>query len=595
MAPSHQNRTTSGEHMRRSSRMTSRAGGVVATVLALSLLASACGGSKAGETSTDDLEEAGLTSADGESGLADAGDPVRGGTIVYGVEADSSAGYCLPEGQLAISGMLVVRAVYDTLTVPNADGGYTPYLAKAVTPNDDYTEWTIELREGIKFHDGPDLTAEVVKNNLDAYRGAYPGRSPLLFTFILSNIDSTEVVDGAVVVKTKVPWVAFPAFLYASSRLGIMGQSQLDDPETCDRKLVGTGPFAFEEWSPNDKLVASRNEDYWQIAPDGEPYPYADAIEFRVLTDGDVRINSLESDDGANIIHTTNAERIGGKLKDLRDDGEINMYVSEDGGEVSFVQLNSTIPPFDDIRMRQALAMGADRDEINQSQNDGLPTVADGPFAPDSPGYVEDPGFPEYDLEEAKRLVAEYVAEGNKAEFTVHTTADPSTVRLAELIQQRAQETGAKVNIVQRDQAALISDAIGKQYQAMLFRNYPGGDPDINYVWWYGNDNPVNFGGYDDPEINALLDEGRSEPDEAKRAEIYQEVSREFAKETYSIWSWYTPWAVAMDANVHNVLGPPLPGEDTSQPGEATTDDPAQQPATGLATAHSLLGLWIES
>ena len=129
-------------------------------------------------------------------------------------------------------------------------------------------------------------------------------------------------------------------------------------------------------------------------------------------------------------------------------------------------------------------------------------------------------------------------------------------------------------------------------YQAMLFRNYPGGDPDINYVWWYGDNNPVNFGGYNDPEINRLLDEGRSEPDPAKRKQIYQDINKQFAKEIWSIWSWYTPWAVVTDANVHGILGPALPGEDASKASDP--DDPDLQPFTGLATGHSLIGLWIE-
>ena len=566
----------------------------LAGLLALTLLASACGGAKEGEDTSVNKEDAGLNSAAGESGLADAGEPQRGGTLVYGVEADSSSGYCLPEGQLAISGMLVVRAIYDTLTVPNSEGDYVPYLAKSVEPNDDYTEWTIEVRDGIKFHDGTDLTGEVVKNNLDAYRGQYPTRKPLLFLFVFDNIDTVSADGQTVTVKTKVPWVSFPAYLYSSSRLGIMAQSQLDDTESCDRELVGTGPFKFDQWSPNDKLTATRNEDYWQTAPDGEPYPYADAIEFRVLTDINVRINSLESSDGANIIHTTSGDEICCKLKDLRDEGKANMLVSEDGAEVSFIQLNSTVPPFDDERMRKALALGGDRADINEIQNAGLPTVASGPFAPDSIAYLEDAGFPEYDLEEAKKLVAEYKAEGGSTEFTITHTSDDSTTRLAELVQQRAEQAGVTINLVKRDQAALIDDAIGKNYQAMLFRNYPGGDPDINYVWWYGDGNPVNFGGWDDPELNALLDEGRSEPDPDKRQEIYQDVNRIMAEKVYGIWSWYTPWAIVEDANVHNILGPPLPGEDPSQPGDATTDDRARQPYTGLATGHSLLGLWIE-
>jgi peptide/nickel transport system substrate-binding protein len=566
-----------------------------AALFLLSLLAS-CGGTKAsdGEASPPDKEEACLDVSCGESGLDDAGKPVRGGTIVYGLEGETSGGFCLPEAQLAISGEMVVRAIYDTLTVPNADGGYTPYLAKSITPNDDFTEWTIEVRDGVTFHDGSPLTGEVVKNNLDAYRGTYPPRKPLLFTFTLNNIESTSADGQTVTVKTKVPWVAFPAFLFSGNRLGIMAQSQLDDEKSCNTKLVGTGPFRFESWSQNDKLIGSRNEDYWQTAPDGKPYPYADDIEFRVLADGQVRVNSLKSSGGANIIHTSNAETIGNELLDLRNAGDVNMLVSEDAAEITFIQLNTSEAPFDDIRMRKALAVGLDRDELNQTQNDGLPTVADGPFAPGSIGYVEDTGFPAYDPAEAKELIADYVADGGKDSFTLTTGVDPATLRFAELIQQRAKKVGLDVKLVKRDQAAIIDDAIGGKFQAQLFRNYPGGDPDTNHVWWYGEGNPVNFGRYDDPDLNRLLDEGRSETDPDKRAEIYQQISAVFAEQVYSIWAWYTPWAVVEDKSVHGILGPPLPGEDPSEPGKTTTDDPAQQPSGGLANGHSLLGLWID-
>ncbi|MCU1370531.1 MAG: ABC-type dipeptide transport system, periplasmic component [Ilumatobacteraceae bacterium] len=573
-----------------------RPAAIAAATLILLTFVSSCGGTKAsdGEDGPTDKKDACLDVSCGESGLEDAGEPERGGTIVYGIEAESSNGFCLPEAQLAISGELVVRAIYDPLTVPNADGGYSPYLAESVTPNDDYTEWTIVVRDGVTFHDGTDLTGEVVKNNIDANRGTYPGRKPLLNTFTLGNIDTVTAEGQTVTVTTKVPWVAFPAFLNGGNRFGIMAQAQLDDAETCDRKLIGTGPFEFESWTPNDKLVATRNADYWQTAPDGKPYPYADGIEFRVLSDFQVRLNSLQSSNGANVMHTSNAEAIGGELLDRREAGDVNMLVSEASAEPTFIQLNNTEPPFDDIRMRKAFAIGLDRDELNETQNDGLPTVADGPFAPDTTSYVEDPGFPGYDPEQAKELIADYVADGGEAKFTLTSGVDPATQRFAELIQQRAKKVGLDISIVKRDQAAVIDDAIGKKYQAMLFRNFPGGDPDGNYVWWYGDGNPVNFSGYDDPDINRLLDEGRSETDPEKRAKIYQQISGVFAEQVYTIWAWYTPWAVVEDATVHGILGPPLPGDDPSKPGPASTDDPAQQPTQGLANGHALLGLWIE-
>jgi peptide/nickel transport system substrate-binding protein len=557
----------------------------LAAFAGLTLVATACGGKtvssnkKAGKN-TNGFASAGLDAAAGESGLKDAGAPQRGGTLVYGTEAESTGGFCLPEAQLAISGMLVVRAVYDTLTVPNSKGDYVPYLAKSVTHNTDYTQWDIKIRDGIKFSDGTALTSTVVKNNLDAYRGKYPGRSPLLFMFVFSNIASTSVVDPLTVRVTMTkPWVDFPAFLYSSSRLGMMGQSQLDDPKTCDRKLVGTGPFKFVSWQPNQVFKAVRNPDYWQIAPDGKPYPYADALQIRPMPEGTVRINALQSGE-VNIIHQSDPEQISTTLKDLRDSNKANLLVSSDSAEIAFVQLNTSRPPFNNIAMREALAYGADRDAINKVANGGLPTIADGPFAPDSPAYLKDTGFPHYNPAKAKALIAQYKKQGGSTTFTLTTTTDQATIQLGELIQSQAKKVGVTIKLNEEDQAKLINDAIGGKYQAMVFRNYPGGDPDINYVWWYGKSNPVNFGKFDDPVINKDLDDGRSEPDPAKRKAIYQDLNREFAKKVWSIWAWYQPWAIATAPNVHGILGPPLP-------------DGGGQPNDGLATGHSLLGLWI--
>ncbi len=387
--------------MHRTTRPLRRTRAAAIGLLAAGLLAAGCGGtsSEEGKTGTtgggQSREDLGLTVEAGESGLAEAGDPQRGGTLVYGLEAESSAGFCLSESQLAISGMVVVRAFYDTLTVPNGEGGFSPYLAKSVTPNEDHTEWTITLREGITFHDGSPLDATVVKNNLDAYRGTYPGRPSLLFMFILQDIADTRVDDPlTVTVTTKRPWVSFPAFLFSSSRLGIMAQAQLDAPaDACANKPIGTGPFRFVSWTKNQKLVGERNEDYWQIAPDGEPYPYVDGIELRPLPDGNVRANAIEAGD-VNIIHNGEGEKIKNTFRQLRDAGKVNLLVSDEQTEVAFVQLNTSIPPFDDVRMRRALAHGADREDANRRISAGLPQVASVPSAPARSASWKTPGSP---------------------------------------------------------------------------------------------------------------------------------------------------------------------------------------------------------
>ncbi len=195
---------------------------LVSMLVALSLVAFACGGGDDDDT-TGGADGTDAGGGGGEEQPEDV-EPTPGGSVVYGLEAETSSGWCLPEAQLAIAGIQVARAVYDTLTVPNAEGEYVPYLASAVTPNATYDEWTIELRDGVKFHDGTDLTAEVVKNNIDAFRGKYANRAPLLFLFVYENIDTVETTGPlTVAVKTKTPWPAFPAYLYANGRMGIMG------------------------------------------------------------------------------------------------------------------------------------------------------------------------------------------------------------------------------------------------------------------------------------------------------------------------------------------------------------------------------------
>ena len=125
----------------------------------------------------------------------------------------------------------VARAIYDTLTIPDDDNNYVPFLAQSVTPNSKYTVWTITIRPGITFHDGTPLTAQVVKDNLDAYTGKTDSKN-LLFKFEfdaehwISDVKTTGPMT--VEVDLKAPWVAFPSHLYSYGRLGIEAEAQLN-------------------------------------------------------------------------------------------------------------------------------------------------------------------------------------------------------------------------------------------------------------------------------------------------------------------------------------------------------------------------------
>ena len=554
-----------------------------AGLLALALVASACGGTKSGDAGNKTtLKSAGLTSKDGESGLKDAGDPVRGGTLTYGVEADSQAGYCLPEAQLAMSGIQVARAIYDPLVTPDAKGGYAPYLAKSVTHDDSYTTWTITLRSGVTFHDGSPLDATVVKNNLDAYRGAYPARSALLFTFVFQDIASVSVVNElTVAVKTKVPWVAFPAALYGSGRIGIMAQAQLDASKTaCETKPIGTGPFRFVSWTPDVSLRVARNADYWQEAPDGKPYPYLDGIDFRPVPNSDERLAELQEGE-LNMLQTSVMSDMADNLIRQRDEGTINLLVSEEHTETNYLMLNVSNPLLAQRDVRVAIAHAIDRKALNQTANKGFASLATGPFAPDVPGYLEDNGAPSFDLASAKTAVAALRAKGQDPTLRLLTSTAPASIRIAVLEKRMLEAAGFTIELETETEADLIDRVIAGDYDIAAFRNQPGDDPDSNYHWWYGAGNPVNFGRFDDADINAALDLGRSTADPEARAKAYEAVNRRFGQQVWNVYLWYASWAVAEAPDVHGILGPALP------------DDGG--PATArIVTGHPVLGIWID-
>ncbi|MCB0952910.1 MAG: ABC transporter substrate-binding protein [Microthrixaceae bacterium] len=540
----------------------------VGLLAVVALFASACGSGSddgGGDSSGDDV---------------DAGTPVPGGELVYGLEAETSGGWCLSESQLAVSGIMVARAIYDTLTVPDADGEYVPFLAESVESNEDYTQWTVTLRDGITFHDGTALDSTVVKNNIDSWRGEYPGRNPLLMRFAYGNLASVEVVDDlTLTITTNTPWPSLPAYLYYQGRVGIMAQAQLDDAEHCDQNLIGTGPFVEEEWVVNDHFTATKNPDYWRTDADGQQLPYLDTVEFRPYPEADSRVNALLSGQlGA--LHASGANQIL-TLQEAADAGEIKIVQSGEYPEVSYGLLNTAKAPFDNPIARQAAAAAVDLDELQQVINRDMLPKANGPFGPGSPGYLEDTGFPDYDPEKAKELVAEYQAEtGEPLEFTFTIQNTPDVVATAQLVQSQAEKVGVKVNIDPVEQATLISRAIAGDFQLLSFRNHAGGDPDLQYVWWYGG-GITNFGKFDDPEINALLDQGRAEADPAKREEIYQEINREFGKEVYNVWLNWSVWTIGTQNDVHGMLGPLLPD--------------GQEPFPGLADGHTLAGAWISS
>jgi peptide/nickel transport system substrate-binding protein len=538
----------------------------LALLASLAIVAAACGGGGSSGSSSSTTPG---SSADGK--------PTPGGTLTYGLEGKTTD-FCVPKAQFAISGIMVVTAVYDTLTAPTTDPNvYAPYLAKTVTHSADYKTWTIGLRPGIKFTNGEPLNAAAVKTNIDAWTKG------TLLQFVYSNIASTTTPDDmTVVVNMKVPWVAFPAYLWSSGRVGIAAPAQLNGTSTnCSTNMIGTGPFKVTKFNASTGDVTTvKNPDYWR-----KGFPYLDGLNFKIQESGDQRVNGLQGGQ-FDIIHDDN----GVNYDTVKGFGSSFTTLLEPPGrrELGQALLNVTRPPLDDLNIRKAMAEGTDRNALNQIANKGNFQLANQVMDSDVMGYVKNPPFPKYDPADAKKLVNAYKsAHGGKAPtIALQSTFDEQTKALAQETKRQMALIGINITLpAPVDQATIINQAIGSQVDSFLWRNYLGQDPDGLYVWFYGG-STVNFNHINDPQINSDLDKGRSEPNEATRKGYYTDFNKRMSSQVYNLWTWYENWYIASKSTVKGILGPDLP--------TATGTVGTQKPVDVLAGYHQLLGLWVQ-
>lgn len=443
--------------------------------------------------------------------------PVRGGRLVYGLSADA-AGFNPVTDQFATTSYSMAGTIIETLVGVDADGDWKPVLAQSLTPNTNADEWTIKVRPGITFSTGEPLDGRTVKANLDAQKA-----SPLTST-ALTPVDSFELTDPMTVkVKLKGPWVAYPYHL--ATQIGMMvPPSALADPKAASRKPVGTGPFLFKEYTPGSRMVVTRNPGYWR-----KGLPYLDEVEFRILPDSQTRAQTLEAG-GIDAMGTSRDDDIT-KFGALKDAYTIRRTTGMAVPEYMFM-LNTAAPPFDDLRLRRALAYATDRKAVISTLRGGLTEEADGPWSKDSRWYAPGGDYPAYDLAKAKALISEVEAEKGEITFEVITPPDPNTMQGIELAQDMWRKAGVEVRIKQVDQADLVNRAVTGDFQATVWTQFSAPDPDGEYVWMHQNyampvgSISLNFSRLKDSRLSQALDSGRSNPQDDVRKDAYATVQQ---------------------------------------------------------------------
>ncbi len=428
--------------------------------------------------------------------------PKPGGSLVFGVDAEEK-GFSPTQGTFDEVGVLYARTVFDPLMILDATGQPQPYLAESVMPNADYTVWTITLRPNLVFHNGSTCDATAVAANFTAQQASS------LTGPALTNLRSIAVTSPLEVTLTmKAPWVPFDYYLTG----GIGGQfAYVAEPKWLasgsQTDPIGTGPFVFQEWVPNDHFTATKNPHYWRPG-----LPLLDSITYKPIPDPDQLLASLNSGvvdimhtDTPNDILTIRADTSLGYIDDTK-----NVAGEPDMG---CLLLNLSKPPFDNLKVRQATAYAISSAQYVKVIDQGVNATSNGPFTTTSPYYVADNGYPVYNVDKAKALVTEVQSEtGQPVSVTLNHTPDPSTTKDAEYLQQQLEQVGMKVTLSPVQQAQIINVALLGTFQAQLWRQFGAVDPDLNYIFWSPtNINSVfsiNMARNTDPQMETALFEG---------------------------------------------------------------------------------------
>ena len=554
-----------------------------ALLLAFGLIAAACGGSDDGGGESGDENPRGEESSDPD----DAAEPQRGGSLIFAREAETSSPWTPSAMICDVACHQAIKGIYDTLVWPDAEGVPHGMLLESFEPNADFTEWTLTPREGIQFHDGTPWDVDALATHFETMRAS------VLVGNVFNDISDQQIQGNSLVLTMRNPWNKFPLFLagqpgYVASPTWLADVTAGSASET---EPVGTGPFEFASYSSGDSFRMTRNESYWLIAPDGEPYPYLDEIEFLVQAENQTRDNAIVSGD-IDITHMDSGDSIEG-LREAADQGTINLFEIDQRQETGYILINVGDPntAVNDVRVRQAMAYAFDHVVENQSRNAGIFEIANGPFSPGSIGHLEDTGFPEFDLDAATALIEEYESEtGQEAEIAYKTTTDPFNLQTAELYRGFWEAAGMTVTLDQIEQGEFISQALVGNFEAFGWRNHGGFDPDTQEVWWTGeNAAPfgeigLNFGRIDDEVINENLDIVRESLDDAERQAAAEAINQRFGEQVYNIWTSWVIWAIPYQARVHGVQTPVVMPDGT----ESTVT------GIGFTGAINLQQLWVD-
>lgn len=418
-----------------------------------------------------------------------------------------------------------------------------PALAESWEISPDGRTYTFRLRQGVTFHDGTPFDAEAVKYNFDRMLDdAHPEHDtgPFPLSFFFATIAQTEVVDAQTVrFQLSEPYAPFLSNLAYPTGLIVSPTAVRSQRGEFGRAPVGTGPFRFRVWESNRQVALEANPDYWDGAPTLR------GVVFRPITDANARVSEMLAGNLDLMVEVPPDA-----LATFRAD---SLYAVQEqaGPHLWFLILNTKEPPFNDVRMRQAINYAINKESLVNDVLQGTATVPAGPIPAAFAWAYDDQVQPyPYDPDRAKALIAE-AGQGGDIRLTFLVAESGSgmldPVAMATAIQADLAAVGITAEIETYEwntYLGMVNPGLEGR-AAMAEMAWMTNDPDtLPYLTLRSEAMPdqggFNSGYYSNPELDRLLEQARQTTDQAERGALYKQVQRLVHDE--APWAFVASW-----------------------------------------------------
>ena len=514
-------------------------GAALLALLILGVFLTACGG---GSSSSGTSSSNGASGAETSGEETDAGTPVKGGVLTFARSVDADVGLN-PINAPSNGSIFVIQQIFDQLVEIEDGPEVQPGLATSWKASKDGLTWTFHLREA-KFSNGEPVTGEDVKFSIERF--ADP-KINVNYATLGESIKDVEVVDPHTV-KINLDHVD-ASFLDNISMFAAAIEPKKVVEEVGDKAFgeepVGSGPFKVKSYTRGQKTVLERNPLYWR---NGQPY--LDGVVFEYVPDANTRVLKVRSGE-AEIADAIPYNQV----ESLENTEGISVEVAK-ALSWTAIFLNSTKPPLQDQKVRQALNYATPKEAILESVLFGNAEIANSNIPPLKYWDSSLAAYP-FDLEKAEALMAESsVPDGFDIELTI-PAGDPVAQQTAEIVKQEWAKIGVNLTIVPKEFGAMFGAWLeGKGGMAATF---PGGalssdtlsDDEIAAITLDPSGGLNSLGTYyDNPKVNKLIKEAKGTLNEQQRAQDFAEVQKIALEDAPAVPLFFTKSITAVRDNV---------------------------------------------